>query len=49
MMLSVYSALDSRMTDELGRIWKEVVVALLRYYPGIFLVGLMKTVKTQSV
>jgi hypothetical protein len=32
--------------DKLERIWKEVVIAYLRYYPGIFLEGLRKTMKT---
>jgi hypothetical protein len=36
------------MNDELERIWKEAVVAHLRYYPGICLMGLRKTMKTLS-
>jgi hypothetical protein len=31
------------MADELEMIWKEAVVADLRLYPGICLVGLLKT------
>jgi hypothetical protein len=34
------------MNDELKRIWKEAVVAYLRYYPGICPEGLKKTRKT---
>jgi hypothetical protein len=33
------------MDDELKRIWKEVVVAELRYYPGICMEGMRKTMK----
>jgi hypothetical protein len=33
------------MTDELEMSWKEIVVTYSRYYPGIFLVGLRKTMK----
>jgi hypothetical protein len=31
------------VNDELGRIWKEVVVASLRYYSGISSEGLRKS------
>jgi hypothetical protein len=34
------------MNNELKRIWKDVVVTYLKYYPGICLVGLRKTTKT---
>jgi hypothetical protein len=34
------------MIDELGRIWKEAVIASLKCYTGICLEGLSKTVKT---
>jgi hypothetical protein len=34
------------MSDKLERIWKEVVMAYSRYYPGIFLEGLKKIMKT---
>jgi hypothetical protein len=37
------------MTNALEWIWKEVVVAYLRYYPTICLQGLSKTVKKPSV
>jgi hypothetical protein len=30
------------MTDEIWRIWKEMVMAKLRFYPGIYLEGLRK-------
>jgi hypothetical protein len=33
------------MRDEFERIWKEVVVAISRYYPGISLEELRKTTK----
>jgi hypothetical protein len=33
------------MNDELGKIWKEAVVAKWRYYPGICLEGPRKTTK----
>jgi hypothetical protein len=41
-----YKASNTRMTDELETIWKESVVAYLRYHHGIFLEGLRKTTKT---
>jgi hypothetical protein len=31
------------MNDKLGRIWKEAVVAEVRYYPNIFQEGLRET------
>jgi hypothetical protein len=34
------------MSEEVGRMWKEAVVAISRYYPSIFLEGLEKTTKT---
>jgi hypothetical protein len=40
--VSIFSS-DDRI-DELGRVWKEVVVALPRYYPAICLKGLRKTI-----
>jgi hypothetical protein len=33
------------MNDELEIMWKETVVALSRYYPGIFLEGLREITK----
>jgi hypothetical protein len=38
------------VTSEFERIWKEMVMACSRYYPGIYLEGLKKsTVKVASV
>jgi hypothetical protein len=37
------------VNDELERIWKEVVVAKLSYYTGIFLEGRRKTPKTLQI
>jgi hypothetical protein len=34
------------MTDKSERIWKEVVMAQVTYYPGIHLERLRKTTKT---
>jgi hypothetical protein len=34
------------MVDELERVWKETVLAQLRYCPGICLQRLRKTMKT---
>jgi hypothetical protein len=34
------------MNDELERIWKETIMACLRYYLDIWLEGLGKTAKT---
>jgi hypothetical protein len=34
------------VNDELEKMWKEVVMAILRYYPGICLDGWQKTMKT---
>jgi hypothetical protein len=34
------------MSDKLERIWKEVVMNYPRYYPGIYLEGLRKIMKT---
>jgi hypothetical protein len=34
------------MNDELERMWKEATVVNLRYYPGMWLVGLRKPTKT---
>jgi hypothetical protein len=47
-MISDYIASNERMivNNELERMWKEAVVAQLRYYPGICLEGLRKTTKT---
>jgi hypothetical protein len=39
---------NRRMIDELKRIWKEAIVAYSRYYPGICLEGLRKTIKNLS-
>ncbi|PNF31555.1 hypothetical protein B7P43_G00786 [Cryptotermes secundus] len=36
------------MNDNLEVIWKEVVVAKSRYYPGIVLEGLLKTMKKKN-
>jgi hypothetical protein len=36
------------MNDELERMWKEAVVAYLKYYPGIRLEGPRKTTKNFS-
>jgi hypothetical protein len=36
------------MNDELEMIWKEVVMAQLRHYPGICLERLRKTTETLS-
>jgi hypothetical protein len=33
------------MSEEMGRIWKEAVVAYSRYYPGSFLKEIRKTTK----
>jgi hypothetical protein len=37
------------MNDELERIWREVVVALLRYYPTVCLEGPRKMVKNLRI
>jgi hypothetical protein len=37
---------DDRNINELERIWKEEVMAYLRYHPGICLEELKKTIKT---
>jgi hypothetical protein len=34
-----------QMIDELERLWKEIVMAYLRHYPGICLEGLRKKTK----
>jgi hypothetical protein len=34
------------MNDEFERIWNEAVMFCFKYYYGIFLAGLRKTVKT---
>lgn len=39
------TASDSRMIDDLERIWKDVIVVCSRWYPIIFLEGLRKTMK----
>jgi hypothetical protein len=40
---SDYIASNDRMINELGKKWKEVVMAYLKYYAGVFLEGLRKT------
>jgi hypothetical protein len=37
------------MNDGLKRIWKESIVAYLRYYPGIHLQGLGNTTKNVRI
>jgi hypothetical protein len=36
------------MVNELETIWREVIVAYLRYYPDIWLVGRRKSIKNSS-
>jgi hypothetical protein len=36
------------MTDEMERIWKELVVAVLWYYPSIYLEGMRKITAKKS-
>jgi hypothetical protein len=43
-----YIASDGGMVDELERIWKEAVMTWLRYYPGIYLGELRRTMKDLS-
>jgi hypothetical protein len=33
------------VNDELGRMWREVVITFLKHYPNICLEGLSKTIK----
>jgi hypothetical protein len=40
-----YVVLNGRMIVELKTIWKEAIMASLRYYPSIFLEGLRKPLK----
>jgi hypothetical protein len=37
------------MSNILEKIWKKTVVVLSRYYPGIFLADVKKTIKTLVV
>jgi hypothetical protein len=51
MMLSVskgHTASNSRMIDELERIWKEAVMAYSKHWPGVFLEEQRKTMKIAS-
>jgi hypothetical protein len=41
-----YVAPEGRMTEEFQRIWREVFDVHFRFYPGIFLEGLRKIMKT---
>jgi hypothetical protein len=43
-----YVTLSDRIIDESERIWKEVIMSNLRYYPNICLEGLMETKKNLS-